>query len=439
MSLCLVSPRFFPIIGGAENYLRDIAEFCSTYIKTKIVTSDLVNSPKDLFEKYSFIKKRYDILKNEIEIIRSRTTKNLFLRSIFYTNQFTNKKLEIYFDKIINPYFYNNQNLKLKNQNVIDLFSKIFLSQRRFIEPNFIEIYYTLKKLHFQEKIKIIHSAPIYLSVNIYAYKFAKKYNIPFICTPLYHINPFTDYIFYPSYQYILRNSSAIISCTNIEKEFYSKFNVKKDNIYVIPPGIDPKNYKKDNHSKIKEKLNIDEDTPLLLFMGRKSREKGIFNSIIALKYLIKKYEKIKLLIAGPSTKEYYNFLNKASNTFKSHIIDLGIVEDDMKSDLFSSCDIFLLPSIDDAFGIVYLEAWLFKKPIIGVSGGNVEGLIDNNINGLLINFNDPRQLALKIDNLIENPEKRKELGQNGYDKLMKNYLLKITNEKILELYKKFM
>jgi len=299
-------------------------------------------------------------------------------------------------------------------------------------------MYYTLKKFHELEKFNIIHSSPIYISANIYAYKFSIKNKINFICTPLYHINPYADYIFYPSYQQILKNSSAIIACTNLEKKFYQKFGIDKKKIHIIPPGINPSNYKNVNVKKFKTKYNIHESSPILLFMGRKTHEKGVFNTIYALKYLIKKFKDIKIIIAGPSTESYNSFFDKLPSKIKEHIIDLGIVNKETKANVFASCDVFILPSIDDAFGIVYLEAWLFKKPVIGALNGNVEGLIENNYDGYLIPFNDVKALASKIEDLLLNENKRRNFGQNGYKKLFNNYLLQLTNKRMLELYKKF-
>ena len=43
--LCVVSPRFYPIVGGVEKYLQDIADYCSDQLKVRVITSNLKNSP----------------------------------------------------------------------------------------------------------------------------------------------------------------------------------------------------------------------------------------------------------------------------------------------------------------------------------------------------------------------------------------------------------
>ena len=112
MSIYFVTPRFYPVIGGVEIYLKNIAEYCSSHFNTIVITSNLKNMPKSLFEKSVFIKKRYDLLSKNIEIIRANTLNNFTLKALFYLNQFINKKAEIIFDKFINP------NLHLKEDRI---------------------------------------------------------------------------------------------------------------------------------------------------------------------------------------------------------------------------------------------------------------------------------------------------------------------------------
>lgn len=235
-----------------------------------------------------------------------------------------------------------------------------------------------------------------------------------------------------------MRNSDAIIAETTVEKEFYVKHGIKEDLISVISPGLELKNYENKEIGDLKQRLNMANNAPVLFFMGRRSHAKGIFQCIYALHFLIKKYKDIKLLIAGAKTREFEQFYDTMPPELKSHIIDLGFVDEKTKLEAFKCCDIFVLPSLDDAFGVVYLEAWYFKKPVIGAIEGNVKGLIDDQENGLLVSFKKIKILAQKIDHLLSNDEKRKVFGQNGYNKVMNQYLIANFNKKMLSLYRQF-
>jgi len=363
----------------------------------------------------------------------------VILKVFFYIIQFLNKKIELSYDKIINPNLYDNYLKFSINEKIKNLVNKILLYQRRFANPNFLQMYFLLNKIHRQEPIKIIHSSPIYLTANIYAFKFAQKNKIPFICTPFYHINPYANYTFYPSYQFILKNSNAVIACTSLEKQLYQNYGIKKKGIHIIPPGIDPNSYSNPNVVEFRKKHGISEDTPVIFFLGRRTPEKGIMQCLKALKILIREFGDIKFIIAGTTTRDYELYVKTLSKSLKNHVLDLGIIDENEKVNALACCDIFVLPSLDDAFGIVYLEAWLFKKPVIGALEGNVAGLIENEKDGYLIPFYKSEQLALKIRELLKNEKKRKELGQNGYDKLINNFTLENVNKQILSLYKKFL
>lgn len=436
MNLCIISPRFFPVIGGLESYLTNIAKFCSNYIETTVITSNL-KSTIGLFEKFQFLNKFHEVLFENLRILRIKASNNLLLKQIFNFNEFLNNRLEYYFDKYINPTLYGKLNYNKFNEEIKNLIiDRIFIYQRLFENPNFLRIFFLLQKMHKENSIDIIHSAPIYLNANVCAFLFSKKFHIPFVCTPLYHINPYAKYIFYPSYQRILEKSAAIIAFTKKEKTFYQKFGINKKKIHIIPPGIEPDNYKKFNVHKFKDKHSIGENAPILLFLARRAYEKGFIQVISALKYLIKKFENIKLIIAGPMKRDFLEYLKKIPLNLKNHILDLGFLDESSKLDALASCDVFVLPSLADSFGIVYLEAWLFKKPVIGALEGNVEGLIDNNINGFLVPFNNVKALASKITILLKDEKLRIKMGQNGYNKVMNNFLLENTNNKLLNLYK---
>ena len=437
MSICIVSPRFHPVTGGVETYFKDIASYCSNYVKTIVVTSNL-KSHINIFEKQRYIKKVYDLISNNVGVIRVKTLNNYILRYLFYFIQYINKYFEVYIDQFLSLDLFEKKKKNGKNPKFINFIYKNLILQRSFANPNFIQIYYLLKKIHNNEKIKLIHSAPINLTANIFALQFALKNNVSYICTPFFHINPFADYIFYPSYQYILKKAKAVIACTLIEKEYYKRYKIEENKIFIIPPGIDINKYKKPDINSFRNKFNIPEDSPLLLFIARRTIEKGFVQCINALAILLKTFKDIRLLVIGPITRDYQLYFNKLPSKLKSHIIDLGLVDENTKLNALANCDILVLPSLDDAFGIVYLEAWLFKKPVIGALGGNVEGLIDNKINGYLIHFYDIKALASKIELLLINDQKRIELGQNGYEKILQNYKIEDTNKKILNLYRSF-
>ena len=80
----------------------------------------------------------------------------------------------------------------------------------------------------------------------------------------------------------------------------------------------------------------------------------------------------------------------------------------------YAHCDIFALPSTGEGFGLVFLEANAFGKPVIGAGVGGTTDLIEDGVNGLLVRPGDTQHLASTIRRLLEEEPLRRELGCRG-------------------------
>jgi glycosyltransferase involved in cell wall biosynthesis len=93
------------------------------------------------------------------------------------------------------------------------------------------------------------------------------------------------------------------------------------------------------------------------------------------------------------------------------------------------------MPSRSDAFGIAFLEAWASGKPVIGANIGATPEVIKNNIDGLLVEFEDPEDIANKILYLLKRKKLRKKMGITGREKVKEQFSWKKIAEKTNELY----
>jgi glycosyltransferase involved in cell wall biosynthesis len=107
----------------------------------------------------------------------------------------------------------------------------------------------------------------------------------------------------------------------------------------------------------------------------------------------------------------------------------------DTKPLIFNALDIFVLPSNNESFGIVFLEAWSCKKPVIGSAIGAVRDVIRENVDGLLMEPNNKDSLADKISSLIVSKELRTSMGEKGYNKVKENYTWDIITARLRKLY----
>jgi len=93
------------------------------------------------------------------------------------------------------------------------------------------------------------------------------------------------------------------------------------------------------------------------------------------------------------------------------------------------------MPSRSDAFGIAFLEAWAVGIPVIGAKIGATPEVIRENIDGLLVEFDDPVDTAQKVIKLLKNKKLRKKLGYAGQLKVSQNYTWEIIAEKTHQTY----
>ena len=121
----------------------------------------------------------------------------------------------------------------------------------------------------------------------------------------------------------------------------------------------------------------------------------------------------------------------------ESNLLDLGYLNEEEKRDAFAACDIFVLPSRYDSFGIVYLEAWRCGKPVIGAKVGAIPEVIEEDRDGLLVEFGDVEQLTSKMLYLLNHPDLCKEMGENGRRKVIERFNWEKNIEIVENVFKK--
>ena len=100
----------------------------------------------------------------------------------------------------------------------------------------------------------------------------------------------------------------------------------------------------------------------------------------------------------------------------------LGFVDESAKRDVLDAAALVAMPSRTDSFGIIYLESWLYRKPVIGARAGGVPAIIDDGVDGFLVDFGDVADLARRIETLVADRVLAASMGERGYAKVMERY-----------------
>lgn len=192
--------------------------------------------------------------------------------------------------------------------------------------------------------------------------------------------------------------------------------------VFVVSNGI------KDEYAIYNtELIDITKTKSTLLYVGAIYKERGIVELIEAAKILKDRNLDFKLNLVGIFIiKEFEQEIIEllAKYQLENYIDFLGTKINYEKWKIFSETSIFCFPTYvpSETFGLVLVESMQFKIPIIASRWNGIPFIVDDGINGLLINIKDPNDLANKVESLISNENFRKELGENGRKKYLEKY-----------------
>jgi glycosyltransferase involved in cell wall biosynthesis len=268
----------------------------------------------------------------------------------------------------------------------------------------------------------IYHAFGISLSSALYAYQASLRNGIPLVISPSFHP---ADKLYYNSANIkILKHARAIIALTEAETEIFGKFGIDTAKIKVVGCGVDFDTYSNVNLAeveKIRAVCKFNDYDLNILFISRLQKEKGLFDVMDAVIQLNGEGKKIQLLVAGADFATNSLLIKEAAAKY-SFIKYLGHISEEMKIHMLHACDALVVPSIVDSFGIVYIEAWACKKPVIGADIPSTRSLISYGEDGFYVEYGDRKALANKIRYFANNSDSGVSMGKRGYEKVKEKY-----------------
>lgn len=288
------------------------------------------------------------------------------------------------------------------------------------------------------ERFDIVHTANISLDSSVYAaYRFAKRKQIPLVVTPFLHLGEEADarvvkYYTLPHQIEMLKHADAVVVMTEREGNALVTRGVARDRIHRIGAGVEPDALAGGDGAHFRRTHQI--STPIVAYVGTAAFDKGTTHLVEAMQKVWETQE-VTLVLAGAQMSAFQDYYATLPETVKQRIVQLGVISEQEKKDLLAACDVFAMPSRTDSFGIVYLEAWLYEKPVIGADAGGVPEVIDADQNGFLIKFGDVKALAARITQLISNRALGRRLGENGRAKVLRELTWEGQHAKLAALY----
>lgn len=186
----------------------------------------------------------------------------------------------------------------------------------------------------------------------------------------------------------------------------------------TVRPGIAMEQFRKASEKQARSKYGL-ENSFVLLQVGNIARDKRQSDSIIALSYLAKKHDDVKLVLVGQGPREELVELSKKL-CVNQKMLYLQNCSDQEIADLYAACNVFVFPA-EITWGLAVLEAMASSKPVLVSPKAGVSEVIKNYQNGILIREPYAKNMADEIEKLIAKDTLRHKIGLNAYEYIKEN------------------
>lgn len=298
--------------------------------------------------------------------------------------------------------------------------------------------------------------------IAIAAY-YSRIYKKPYIISPRGHLYPYTIkkkfwkkwFYYYFIARRVLRNAWAIHYTTKNEFENCHLSLELKNKAIVIPNGIDISEFSVPlRKERLRERYLYLKDKKVILFLGRVNWKKGLDILVKAYGRLAKERDDVHLLIVGSDEEGY-------GEKVKGWILDYGMsywdygIKEEAKADgreakvtfagmlkgrerleAYAGCDIFVLPSYSENFGMAVVEAMTCGLPVVISNKVGIHRKIEKNKAGIVVDTNT-ESLYMGIKLLLENPELKKEVAINGKELVEECYDIDKVADRMMEVYER--
>ena len=234
-----------------------------------------------------------------------------------------------------------------------------------------------------------------------------------------------------------LEACDAIVAVSReMKRDILRCYPVPSSRVTVIHNGVDPQKYHPRDGADAVEKFRIRK--PFVFFVGRLSRQKGIFDLLDAMEYA-PAGTTLVLATGKPDTPEIEQELRRVLTTAENVVWIREMLEDPDLVGLYNEAAVFACPSIYEPFGIINLEAMACETPVVASRVGGIKEVVVDKETGLLVPPGDPVRLGRALRKLIEDPKLGARMGRNGRRRVLQHFTWDRIAEKTLRLYRSLM
>lgn len=220
----------------------------------------------------------------------------------------------------------------------------------------------------------------------------------------------------------LLNGASKLFALTKFEAAQFFDAGIARDKVAIIPNGVDLQGSINISLSdSFRESFDIGEEK-IVLYLGRLHKIKGIDILVKAFALLSNERNNVKLLLAGPD-HGFMNYLKKLVGdlNLEDKVLFTGSLSRKQVLAAYLASTVVVYPSIQEALGIVPLEAAMMGKAVI-VSDVPTMDFVKKGSFGLTVKYGNVNQLKVALEMILDNPEMSRELGKKGREFVNQNY-----------------
>jgi len=276
------------------------------------------------------------------------------------------------------------------------------------------------------QRADVVHNVRIgRAGISIASQRLAQEWGVPFVLTPVHHAR-WSRWI-HREYRDLYRTADLVIALTPTEGEMLQDLDVPASR--QIISGTGPVVAEESFPDRFRSEHGV--AGPMVLFLGQKYHYKNFDLILEAAPEVWRTCPDAHFMFIGPRTP--YS-VRRFRSVRHPNIHELGSVPLQDKTDALAACDILCVPSGQESFGAVFLEAWMFEKPVIGGPAPALRDVISEGVDGHLVQA-EPHQLAQRIVALLKNPSLRGEMGKRGREKVLSRFVWPKLAEKTQAAY----
>jgi len=275
---------------------------------------------------------------------------------------------------------------------------------------------------------------PIYLAARA-----ARRARVPVAIMPCIHPGD-TWLLDNPALFSLLKRVDAVLTLTDYERLLLQSLGVPPSRLHYLAGGVSADAAEAPAEADLRKRFGFTDNEPLVLFLGRKEEHKGVMDVAQAMISLWRAGSTARLVLAGASTPYSEHvlepFLRDLPTEWRSRIVSRTDITEAEKWGWYRACSFLVHPSRVESFGLIYLEAWLLGKPVIGCRSGPVSSLIRHGRDGVLVGYGNREELETAIARMLEDPEAARAMGEEGRRKTLQTFTWRHVVDRAHAIYR---